>query len=315
MKEIGGYFELELQRGEHYHKNAIKLNTARNCFEYVLKSRGYNKIYIPYYTCDVLLQPLKRLGVEYQFYHIDENLEPAEIPCLSKNEAFLYTNYYGLKRKCIDNLANIYKKQLIVDNAQVFYEKPIEGIDTFYSARKFFGVCDGAYLYTDKVLDDDFEQDISYLKMQYLMQRIDKGAESAYHLFRKNEDCLDDMPIKKMSKLTERILESIDYANIGKIRRKNYLYLQEYLHENNKLRIELSDDAIPMVYPYMTDDVSLKNKMIENKIFVATYWPNVLRWSNTNSIEYDMAEKIVHIPIDQRYNIEDMLFIVDKIKC
>ncbi len=35
MDAIGGYFELELRKGEHYHKDALKLNTARNCFEYV----------------------------------------------------------------------------------------------------------------------------------------------------------------------------------------------------------------------------------------------------------------------------------------
>lgn len=36
-KAIGGYFELELRKGEHYHKDALRLNTARNCFEYVEK--------------------------------------------------------------------------------------------------------------------------------------------------------------------------------------------------------------------------------------------------------------------------------------
>ena len=33
---IGGYFELELPQGEEYHKNAIRLNTGRNAFEYGL---------------------------------------------------------------------------------------------------------------------------------------------------------------------------------------------------------------------------------------------------------------------------------------
>ena len=35
---IGGYFELELRNGAYYHKDAIRLNTARNCFEYILRS-------------------------------------------------------------------------------------------------------------------------------------------------------------------------------------------------------------------------------------------------------------------------------------
>ena len=48
MKEIGGYFELQLRKGEHYHKGALQLNTARNCLEYILRAKKYKKIYIPY---------------------------------------------------------------------------------------------------------------------------------------------------------------------------------------------------------------------------------------------------------------------------
>lgn len=75
-KAIGGYFGLELWNGEHYHKDAIKLNTARNCFEYILRTRHYRKVYIPYYTCEVMLQPLQKCGIEWEFYHIDKCFEP-----------------------------------------------------------------------------------------------------------------------------------------------------------------------------------------------------------------------------------------------
>lgn len=34
MKELGGNFELELNQGEHYHKDALALNSARNYFKY-----------------------------------------------------------------------------------------------------------------------------------------------------------------------------------------------------------------------------------------------------------------------------------------
>ena len=54
MKEIGGYFELELHKGGHYHPDALHLNTGRNCFEYILRAKGYKKVYIPYYTCCLL---------------------------------------------------------------------------------------------------------------------------------------------------------------------------------------------------------------------------------------------------------------------
>lgn len=41
MKAIGGYFELELPYSEEYHKNALRLNTGRNAFEYILRSKKY----------------------------------------------------------------------------------------------------------------------------------------------------------------------------------------------------------------------------------------------------------------------------------
>jgi hypothetical protein len=74
MQPIGGYFGLEIPQGEEYHKHAIKLNTGRNCLEYILKARGYKKVYLPYYTCEVVLEPFKKLGVDYEFYHIGVDL-------------------------------------------------------------------------------------------------------------------------------------------------------------------------------------------------------------------------------------------------
>ena len=140
MKEIGGYFELELHKGGHYHPDALYLNTGRNCFEYILRAKGYKKVYIPYYTCEVMLEPLRKCGVKWEFYHINEDFEPLISYSLATDEAFLYTNYWGLKQACVKRLAERYGKQLIVDNAQAFFASPIEGVDTFYSARKFFGV-------------------------------------------------------------------------------------------------------------------------------------------------------------------------------
>ena len=70
QRAIGGYFGLELRDGVHYHEDALRLNTARNCFEYILRVHKYRKVYIPYYTCEVMLEPLKKCGVLYEFYHI-----------------------------------------------------------------------------------------------------------------------------------------------------------------------------------------------------------------------------------------------------
>ena len=157
-KAIGGYFELELPLKKEYHKNALRLNSGKNCLEYILRARQYKKVYIPYYTCDIILRPFEKLHIAFEFYHINIHLELAQEINLREGEALLYTNYFGLKQHYVELLANKYVSQLIVDNTQAFFAKPLDGIDTFYTCRKFFGVSDGAYLYTDAKLDFQFER-------------------------------------------------------------------------------------------------------------------------------------------------------------
>jgi len=40
MKEIGGYFEFEDIYKEEYHKNLIRLNTARNAMLHILNAKN-----------------------------------------------------------------------------------------------------------------------------------------------------------------------------------------------------------------------------------------------------------------------------------
>src|SRR5690554_3350732 len=64
---IGGYFELELPVTEEFHRNAIRLNTGRNVFEYILRAKNYKMVYLPFYTCDVMLEPITKLNLKYKF--------------------------------------------------------------------------------------------------------------------------------------------------------------------------------------------------------------------------------------------------------
>ncbi len=306
MEPIGGYFSLELPKGKEYHKDAIRLNTGRNCLEYILKARGYKKVYLPYYTCGVVLEPFMKLGIPYEFYHIDINFEIRDRFILTADEALLYVNYYGLKQRYVEQLAEKIGERLIIDNTQAFYAMPIAGIDTFYTCRKFFGVPDGAYLYTEKKLDEELEQDLSFDRMTSLTKRIDVGAEAGYGDFRETTKALAGQPIRRMSELTHRMMQGIDYEQIAQKRRANYQQLHAALGGSNTLSLSLEEDAVPMVYPYLTPTNGLRERLIENKIFVARYWPNVLEWTNKDDVEYFLACQMLPLPIDQRYGEEDM---------
>ena len=313
MKAIGGYPELELRKGEHYHKDAIRLNTARNCLEYILLARQYRKVYVPYYTCEAVLEPFTKIthwNIKTEFYHINEILEPFELPDLKDGDAFLYTNYFGLKQDTVDKLAKLYGDRLIVDNSQAFFNKPHTGIDTFYSARKFFGVPDGAYLYTGAVLNSyngsEIEKDCSFTRMYALLKRIDLDAEAGYKDFQETEKGLSLQPIRKMSPLTEAILGSIDYSAVRKCRRENYMTMFQTLHQKNSLCLELNESAVPLCYPFLPESAFLKQSLIEKRVFVPTYWPNIFEYNSPASFEFQLAERLLPLPIDQRYDSKDM---------
>lgn len=306
MEPIGGYFSIELPQYGLYHSNAQALNTGRNCLEYILRVRKYKRVYIPFFTCSVVLEPFQKLGIPYEFYHINELLEIAEGIVLKENEGLLYNNYFGLKQGYTSQLAERYKTKLIVDDTQAFFARPNKGVDTFYTCRKFFGVPDGAYLYTDVKLDFEIGQDVSFDRMQFLLKRPDLGAEAGYSDFREQSESLVGQPIKRMSNLTKRIMSSIDYQFVAQKRRENYSFLNDHLDQSNGLHLPLDNDAVPMVYPYFTDDANLKQRLIDQKIFVATYWPNVFEWCKKSELEYILARNTCFLPIDQRYGLNEM---------
>ena len=314
MDAIGGYFSLELPLREEYHKDAIRLNTGRNCLEYILRARGYKKVYVPYYTCEAVMEPINKLGIPYKFYHIDIHFEIRDHFTLKEGEALLYTNYFGLKQRYVKKLAETIGSRLIVDNTQAFYAKPIPGIDTFYTCRKFFGVPDGAYLYCDKDLDEEMEQDYSYDRVAHLVKRIDLSAEDGFKDFRRVDDGLDNQPIRKMSKLTQRMMQGVDYESAAQRRRANFQILHKVLGKENNLEFNLEDDVVPMVYPYLLPVEGLREKLIENRIFVARYWPNVMDWTKPEDIDYLLAYQMQPLPIDQRYGVDDMNSIISIIK-
>ena len=318
-KEIGGYFSLELKevlKENSFHSYGFYLNSGRNALEFILSSLStIKRLWIPFFTCDVVLEPILKLGISYCFYSINEDLELSESVPLAPDEYLLVTNYYGIKDSYIQELSQVYGSQLIVDNAQALYANPIIGIKTFYSPRKFVGIPDGGIVYMKDGKDIQlFDMDISHDRLSHLLKRIDLDAGAGYTDFKENSRKLANQPIRRMSKLTRSLFDSIEFEEIKEKRKRNFQILHETLGNTNRLAIpDMNTFACPLVYPYFTSDSTLKKKLIENKIFVATYWPNVLEWCKKDSLEYQFADNVIAIPIDQRYGLEEMNRIIDNI--
>lgn len=312
MKELGGYFELELNQGEHFHKDALALNSARNCLKYILRAQKPSKTYVPAYSCDSLIEPLISESIPVEYYHINFDFELEQIPTLKKDEKFIYINYFGLKSDYVKKLYDHLGSQLIVDNTQAFYEMPLDGVDTFYSPRKFFGVSDGGYLYTKIGLDEKFEQDYSSLRVKHLTGRYEKNASEFLSNYQMLEKSLIEQPIKWMSPLTAGILKSLDYEKIGLTRQRNFWVLHSILIKLNPFELINFNNFVPMGYPLFSNSKILRNKLTENKIYTAKYWQDASE--RVDNVEKELIENLVLLPIDQRVGIHDLSVLIELIE-
>ena len=307
MKSIGGYFELELNNGGEYHAGGIRLSSGRNAFEYILRARDVKEIHIPYYICNSVIEPLHKLDIEISYYFIYENLSP-KIDDLRSNDSILFINYFGLAKKNLLHLSSRYQN-IIVDNSQAFFISPMPNQDTFYSCRKYFGVPDGAYVFSKNNIADAFDYNLVKDNFSHLLERIEVGAEKGYQSFIKNEDSFNKQPMRKMSKISERLLKTIDYKNIVKIRNSNFQFLDARLKKYNQLVLDNNSLNGPMVYPLLLKNELLRSKLITSRIFVPLYWQSVLDQRPESSWEYYLAKYLIPLPIDQRYSIDEMQYI------
>ena len=314
MKEIGGYFEFEQLIANEYYKDLLRLNTGRHSLIYLIEKKKITKLYIPYYLCESVYEILEKYRCEYEFYRIDKDFLPIFDKKLLKNEYLFIVNFYGqLNNDKILKLKERYEN-IIVDNTHAFFQESLNKVDTIYNCRKWFGVPDGAYLFTNiNSNEEELEGDFSKERMIHLLGRYEGKASDYYSYFQENDKKFKIEKVKQMSKLTQNILGAIDYEKIKKIRKENYQFLHNHLKNINKLK--LNDIEIPFCYPLYLDNVEgVRECLAKNKIYIPTLWPNVLRENPEESLEYKYAKNILPIPCDQRYNLGDMKYIIENIK-
>ncbi len=314
MKEIGGYIELDQYRLPMLHDSAVALNCGRNCLAYLIRARKIKKIVLPYFLCDSVRNICEKEHVKIRYYHIGMNFFPQEVE-IGSDEWLYLVNYYGqMTNEQIIELRKKYQR-IIVDQAQAYFDMPVEGVDTLYTCRKFLGVPDGAFLYTDADLEEELQIDESFERMHFLLGRFERSASEFYGEYAANNHLFADEPIKEMSKLTKNFLHAIDYQIVRQRRTENFTVLHDALKEINLLQLAIPEGAF--MYPfYLENGAAIRKQLQTRKIYIPTLWPNVIEDCGENTIEADMASNILPIPVDQRYTVSDMKYLIEEImKC
>lgn len=318
--EIGSFIELQMPKGMEYYKDncfdgmeIARLNTGRAAIYHAFTTTNCKAIWLPYYQCESVKEFFERKGVVCKFYHIDETFTPENID-QDNGDAILIVNYYGIMSSDrMSSLASMYR-DVIIDNSQAFFAKPMKDCLNVYSARKFIGVSDGAYVIGKNATEgiEAYGQGYSSDTALFMLQRIEYGCEGKAYISRtENEKRIDTEDCLKMSKLTRYILDGSDYRYIKEKRKENFQIANELFREWNQLNaiMHYNDSCVPMVYPLLIEDDVLLSRLLSAKHFQGHWWKWVEENPEANEFEKWISRYMIPITIDQRYGAEELEYL------
>lgn len=308
------------------------------------------KILLPSYLCQSILQPFKEKRLKYDFYKINKDFYIDEYSILNKIAkkkygVVLIINYFGFigqNNLIIEKIKNFDKKIIIIEDWSHLSFIPYElnyykskADFVFGSLRKIFPVPDGGFILNDKKYKyrynlniDDYLVNtkilgkcIRYLYInKYLLEK--ECNERLYlKLLENGEKYLDKtIQINRISKISLKLLSKLKFKEIYETRRRNYFHLTNLLKENHLtnyieiIKDNLEKEEMPYMLPVYIKNMDrnlLRDKLREKGIFCSIIWNIPEEIESFENIE--ISNKILCIPIDQRYGKVDMEIINNKI--
>lgn len=310
---IGGYFELEIGTGgQRFQPQALRFQSGRAAFLALLEARKPKLVWIPRYICSSVVDTLHQANIPFNYYRIDSSLRIAELIVLADDELLFYVNYFGVRDCYINDLLAKYRSsQVVIDCTQSLFSPPFDCLATIYSPRKFVGVPDGGLLTTRLPVALPDAVDVgSYERLLPMIKRLAFSPEAGFEEHRVADMTLALQPPLRMSNLTSRLLDAVDFAHVAGARLRNFRFLHAALAEVNSLDPDDTPSVAPMCYPLITCRSGFRNFLIQRRIFVPRYWPGVGE-AEGFGVERFLAEHIVPLPCDQRYDEAAMQRIVD----
>jgi hypothetical protein len=351
-KEIGSDYEINLatvfqKRIYQVPSHAILLSTGRDCLQAIIDSLDPDidhAVLLPSYLCSSILVQFRESNVKVAFYKIDQRLgvDLQDFEDKLTDGEFtlaLVINYFGFIQPHateIKNICDAHKVLLIEDQVQSCLSKNIEyGDFIFNSYRKIAPVADGAFLKGMRKSGVDARRSLSHggFVFSRIIAAIIKSVVIAankrnftlpslrrlyWRLFMLAEKRLSFVYKKpaKISVISKLLLQHIDFDDVFRRRRENYIFLAEriqklpgvsLIHEN--LPIEVCPIGMPVLCKGRDQIEKIFNA---SKIFPPVHWrlPKEITREEF-PISHEISDSILTIPIDQRCSREDMERIAD----
>lgn len=297
---------------------------------------------VPDYICPVVPQTLSEGGAQPKPYRWQTPWMPdlSQLDrLLDKAAGIIIPFYMGLPpaRQLWELLAN---RSLVVieDRCQCVGPSPapndLQGSYAIGSFRKWMPTPDGAYcVKRDGVAplpvgSPDKKLVLARMAAALLKQArsldlpadVDHDVEHAYiELFRLGETW-SESPVKPKpaSSVADCLIRHADFEIIRARRIANQTWLAKRLADKDEVRILEPEPGlfekqnVPLLALPVTcaDRDTIRRRLASQNIYCATHWVDG-DWSGQGGVAADLAESVLSIPIDQRYEPEDLQQIVE----
>src|SRR5690606_33686307 len=147
----------------------------------------------------------------------------------------------------------------------------------------------------------------------YLINLKEGYRDIAFKQYREAEKRFDSKILKCCTYTNDKI-QGINYEDVINSRKENFDYLNCFLGKHNRLILSRHTDEVPYAYPFLSKKVLKREYLIERQIFFPLLWPRVLNTGNQMyTLEKNIGANMFPLPIDQRYGLEEMKYIVNVI--
>lgn len=329
-----GYFETFNQYGK-----CTWLRSGREALHLVALNVNENDnenkpvVLMPAYCCHSMVDPFEKAGWKVVYYRLNGDLTvdlDYLANALAKNcpKAVLTMNFYGSTstKEAVHFIKNSNPKCKVIEDfshctfslAGIF-----DSLVDYYvtSIRKSVGVCDGSVIISKNSLDESFieegetefvssRRECQKLKAEYTYSQ-DKGQKGLFfHELRRQEGELDAFEgVHRISKTGKEMLSVLNGEMIAYARRCNMKHILDLL--DSKVEsvpgIERCQETAPFSLPILVKNRDeVQQKLAKRGVYAPVLWPICDEARAVCPVSARMADEMLSIPMDQRYNWDDI---------
>lgn len=300
----------------------LLLVNARAGLRLLVEQGRPQQVWLPAYICDVMVAAVQAAGQSPRFYPLGPDLRADGLAWqddVRQGDLVVVVDYFGFPPdETVIQAARNRGARVVEDAAQALLSSH-PGADAdfvLFSPRKFVGVPDGGILRVkDKAAWIDADPPpppgrwwLQAFTAGVLRREFDRhgGQRRWFQLFQEAERTAPSR-LYAMSTLAEALLRhSFDYASIARKRVANYRALASAL-ERWALYPELPDHVVPVGFPIrLPERDRVRQALFAREIFPPVHWPLAGVIPHEFRPCHELAEQIMTLPCDQRYNQGDM---------